>query len=219
MNLVKKEPVKKLTLRTGKVCYRCALCLRQYNDKMAAAHCFYECRQDPAVLIKCEYRVSVKKDRPAGLAPHILSGIKLDTSAEEARQFAQKSKIKRAVNTQQEGQKGGTDQANALSQGSDSPENAPIEKEAIPPRPERYTQKIKEKTLRDGSRYVCAVCMEKYFTKMEAENCFGSHAAEEEKADQEWLSKYGGNSGVEVDKVGAKVELTDLEKRLAAEKK
>lgn len=221
MGLVQKEPIKKLTLRNGKIKYRCALCLRQYNDKLAAAHCFYECRQDPAVLIKCEYRVSVKKGNSPVLVPKILNGIKLDMSAEDAKVYAQGLRLKKAAANDKESGAGGSNVSGVNpDKGGSGLNTTLIEKGAIPPRPERFTQKLKEKTLRDGSRYTCAVCAEKYFTKMEASNCFESHAAEEERADQEWLSLYGGNSGVEVDKKGSQPqELTELEKRLAAAKK
>lgn len=35
--------------------------------------------------------------------------------------------------------------------------------------------KEEKKFFRDGAKYVCAKCKQKYFTKIEVEKCFDSH--------------------------------------------
>jgi hypothetical protein len=34
---------------------------------------------------------------------------------------------------------------------------------------------IKKKFFRDGARYVCSICKNKFFTKVEVEKCHDSH--------------------------------------------
>ncbi len=49
-----------------------------------------------------------------------------------------------------------------------------------PGEPKKY-KKPRDKTkkfIRDGARYVCAVCNEKYFTKNEVEDCYNAHPDE-----------------------------------------
>lgn len=154
--LLKLDPV--IQRRRGrKMLYRCRFCARDHARSDDARECASDCRARQEAQHAAEMALFASDDifpKPRRLprkkaAPPVMI-------AAPARPAKKKAEVPAEVVVAPE----------AAPQATPAP--APVEGEAKKPKPDKAF-------FRDGAEYVCTICQEHFFTKLEVQACFDAH--------------------------------------------
>lgn len=166
----RKDPVK---LKVQRLIYRfqCRLCRRSYDRRSLAFDCAVDCKANDlkksmltdaeiSALIRIIPKRTRKAPSPQAIVPpvksnrSVQSGVKMDPSpASDANLEAVGGEPQASV----------TDEATVR---------------AVPDGPKKKRSDFKDPWFRDQAKYVCACCLNKYFTRIEVMQCFGGHFKE-----------------------------------------
>lgn len=156
--------------------YACIYCLRSYQTPSHACDCAFDCSKDVDIT---EYSISSGGNRrPKVVSPPVIKQTEIDTKpVVVAKQVAPATVV-------------GIAKTATIVAKPAVPETVaqPIPTIGLPPAAETGAEtgaeddkkKLRKagrtkKFNRAGAKYVCEVCLEKYFTKSEVEKCFEAH--------------------------------------------
>ena len=160
----------------GRLLLRCLFCARDYDNRSAVLRCADECKRQKLRKAMAESKIigpesfvtnrrPIRKLRPV-IVPIVPVKKKLKiakVTLEKVQAVADHSEELVTTADANERPVEAGDVAAVLAK--DAPQNAETSKKKKP----------SEVFYRDQAKYVCTVCHEKYFTKLEVSNCYDSH--------------------------------------------
>jgi hypothetical protein len=163
---------------SGRVQHRCRFCARDYDNNAAARQCAEQCRQNLMRKIAAEARVADKEDSMPVRKPLRNNGPKRAVTRVVMPAAPVRRKPAPAV-VPDAGPAVDDLVEDAVSTITADANEKTVEPAAMEPAANAPAAGKKKKPsevfYRDQAKYVCTVCNEKYFTKVEVTKCYDSH--------------------------------------------
>ncbi len=160
----------------GRLLLRCLFCARDYDNRSAVLRCADECKRQKLRKAMAESRIAGPEDLPTNRR----SVRKLRSVIVPVAPVKRKPKSPQAIEAVSEVNEPIADDLETTADSNEKPVAAgdlatvQINDESLD------TDKSKKKKpsevyYRDQAKYVCTICHEKYFTKVEVSNCYDAH--------------------------------------------
>jgi hypothetical protein len=177
--MVNLQPVQ-VVKRGDEIAYRCSICARDYDNHEQAFSCARECKYE---LDK--KRVLEEKITGIPLKPPDLKKFTKRAPVAISIQQVTKLSLKRKDLEHKPASIDESVKAPTQLEELTSAEAKGAEKSAAPQASKKPAAKVindREKFYREDAKYVCSSCNKKFFTKIEVEQCFDGHSADEQSA-------------------------------------